>query len=165
MENILVQISNHPKFTNRKREVCLLVESYNSGGFSVQENSLVQGDSRIEFGFKIFYYELINSEKVYDINTREIYYQCSDSAKIAFVNNELKYVTDSNFPNFAYFPTEKDFVIDLKYTNEFSIAGTKYSLPKVNDGDGGERFMTLAEITALFITNLDTRESGSFFAE
>jgi hypothetical protein len=165
MENILVQISNHPKFPNRKREVCLLTESYSSGAFLVQENQLVQGVSRIEFGFKIFYYEEIEGVKVYDINTREIFYQCSDIAKIAFVSNELKYVTDSSFPNFEYFPTEKDFVIDLKYTNQFSIAGTKYSLPKVSDGNGGERYMTLAEITALFIENLDTRESGSFFAE
>jgi hypothetical protein len=165
MENILIQISNHPKFANRKREVCLLAENYNSGAFFVQENQLVQGVSKIEFGFKMFYFELIDNEKVYDINTRELFYQCSDVAKIAFVNNELKYVTDSSFPNFEYFPTEKDFVIDLKYTNEFSIAGTKYSLPKVSDGNGGERYMTLAEITALFIENLDTRESGSFFAE
>lgn len=160
MENILVQISNHPKFANRKREVCLIVENYNSGAFLVQENELVQGNSRIEFGFKIFYFEEIEGKKVYDINTRETFYKCSDIAKIAFVDNELKYITDSSFPNFEYFPTEKEFVIDLKYTNQFSIAGKKYSLPKI-----GDRFMTLAEITGLFITNLDTRESGSFFAE
>lgn len=42
MENILVQISNHPKFANRKREVCLLAENYNSGALFIQDNQVLQ---------------------------------------------------------------------------------------------------------------------------
>jgi hypothetical protein len=108
---------------------------------------------------------MIEGVKVYDAISRTINYTASKSDRIGIIEGQLKYLTNPEFPNFQYFPTELDFLIELEETNQFTIGGEKYSLPKISDGNGGLREMNENEITALFIANLDTRESGSFFAE
>ncbi len=160
-----IPISNHNKFPNRLREVVIESKKRHMGDLFVSDNEIKNFQPKFDFTFRIFYYEIVGMEKIYDGISRSISYTASASDRIGIVNNELKYITDPEFPNYQYFPTELDFLIELEATNQFTIAGQKHSLPKISDGNGGEREMNEDEITELFVTNLDTRESGSFFVE
>jgi len=160
-----IAISNHNKFSSRKREVFLKKKVRDNGTLFVNDEEIKSFEPSFSFEFRVFYYELIDGVKVYDSMARPVSYSASRGDRIGIIEGQLRYITDPEFPNFQYFPTELEFLLELEDTNQFTIAGQKYSLPKVPDGNGGEREMNEDEITELFVTNLDTRESGSVFIE
>lgn len=166
MENA-IKISNHPVFVNRIREVVVESDRWVKGQSHVDDQNEINfsGNKAVEFGFRIFYAEIINSVKVRDKNSRTLFYSASNKNKIGVDPSGLIYIDDVSHPMFAVCPTEVDFLFELKETNGFTIGGERHSLPKVPDGNGGEREMNTLEIQSLFIDNLDKRTSGSIFKE